>query len=201
MSDERIAPTTQSVAPDTLAAASKIFEEIERHSSPARQQGFEYEKLAIEYSHRGFQNLTYLNGGALVAIPTALAFFKTDLRPNAVMATALMFILGLVAVVVAQCCAFYVMARRSEAMANIRDEHIHTVVALANPTGSQTQKDYLSQAATLNGIATKQLRSSDLWRRIGLCCFTISLLMFLLGCTSGAYVVLLAKQKGIVVSD
>jgi hypothetical protein len=97
-----------------------------------------------------------LNGGALVAIPTALAFFKTDLRPTAVIGTAAVFILGLIAVVIAHVCAFYVMARRSEAMASLRDEQIHTVVALAQPQNSQTQRDLLSQAANLGRRANTQ---------------------------------------------
>src|SRR5262249_22450388 len=99
--------------------AAQMIDDLERQTSPLRDQGLEYEKLAIEYSHRGLQTLTYLNGGALVAIPTALAFFKADIgvAHGPVIATAGCFILGLVTIVVAQACAFFVMARRSEAQA------------------------------------------------------------------------------------
>ena len=57
---------------------AKFYEQVIRRGEPHRSRSFEYEKLAVEYSHRGLQLLTYLSGGALVAIPTALAFFKAD---------------------------------------------------------------------------------------------------------------------------
>jgi hypothetical protein len=53
---------------------AKFYEQVDKRGEPHRARSFEYEKLAVEYSHRGLQLLTYLNGGALVAIPTALAF-------------------------------------------------------------------------------------------------------------------------------
>jgi hypothetical protein len=74
---------------------------------PHRSRSFEYENLAVEYSHRGLQLLTYLNGGALVAIPTALAFFKADVGRSDLLLTAGAFIVGLVFVVLAQVAAFF----------------------------------------------------------------------------------------------
>ena len=58
--------------------SSKFYEDFEKRAAPFRDRSFEYEKLAVDYSHKGFQTLTYLNGGALVAIPAAMAFFKAD---------------------------------------------------------------------------------------------------------------------------
>ena len=65
--------------------------------------------------HRALQLLTYLNGGALVAIPTALAFFKADVGRLDVLWTAGAFVLGLFFAVLAQGAAFFTMAKRAEA--------------------------------------------------------------------------------------
>jgi hypothetical protein len=60
--------------------------------------------------------------------------------------TAAALIVGLIAVVIAQGCAFFVMARRSEAMAQFRDERVLTVIALQHPQDSHAHKDAASQA-------------------------------------------------------
>jgi hypothetical protein len=43
-------------------------------------------RFAIEYSKKGFETLTYLNGGVLVALPAALAFFKADVPASNIIA-------------------------------------------------------------------------------------------------------------------
>jgi hypothetical protein len=61
--------------------------------------------------------ITYLNGGALVAIPAAVALFKAD-PENAkydLIFAGLLFVAGLLAIVIAQASAFFVLARREEA--------------------------------------------------------------------------------------
>jgi hypothetical protein len=74
---------------------NKFYEDFNKRDAPFRERAFEYEKLAVAYSEKGFQTLTYLNGGALVALPTAMAFFKADVTRSDVMCTAAAFIVGL----------------------------------------------------------------------------------------------------------
>jgi hypothetical protein len=112
---------------------SHFFEEYEKRSAPIRDLGFEYEKLAIGYSEKGFQTLTYLNGGALVAIPTAMTFFKAEVARGAVMWTAGAFIAGLLCVLVAQMATFFTMSCRSEAQGFFARGQFNRVAALQYP--------------------------------------------------------------------
>src|SRR5437868_5998147 len=91
----------------------KFYEDFEKRAAPFRGRVLEYEKLAVAYTDKGFQTLTYQNGGALVAIPTAMAFFKADVARVDVLWTAMAFIVGLLCVVIAQMAAFFTMAKRS----------------------------------------------------------------------------------------
>jgi hypothetical protein len=80
---------------------SKFHENVEKRAGPFRALAFEYEKLAVDYSNKSFQTVTYLNGGALVAIPTATAFFRADVAKSDVLLTAGLFVIGLFFVVLA----------------------------------------------------------------------------------------------------
>jgi hypothetical protein len=59
---------------------------------------------------------SYLNGGALVAIPAAGALFRTEVAPtqSLLIASAGSFVLALVLIVAAYFCAFFTMAKRAE---------------------------------------------------------------------------------------
>lgn len=197
---EEAKPENQRSVPDPTWTA-KVLEEIEKRSRLSSLQGFEYEKLAIEYSHRGFQALTYLNGGALVAIPTALAFFKADPQRSSIVITAAAFIAGLVFVVIAQGCAFFVMARRSEAMACFRDEQTYAAIALNAPPDTPMQNLEASKSTDSHREAVRRQASSDRWRIAGLAFFALSLVLFVTGCVVGADAVLNAKLTGIIASD
>jgi hypothetical protein len=108
----------------------KFYDDFENRGRKFRDQSFEYEKLAVDYSHKGFQTLTYLNGGALVAIPTAMAFFKADVAKVDILWTAAAFVAGLLFVVVSQGAAFFTMATRAEANEQFMWEQFHRVTAL-----------------------------------------------------------------------
>lgn len=58
---------------------AKLYEQVNKRGEPHLAISFEYQKLAVEYSHQAFQWPTYPNGGALAAIPPARAFFKLTL--------------------------------------------------------------------------------------------------------------------------
>src|SRR3977135_1734829 len=121
----------------TQERVDKFWADVEKRSAPHRQQAFAYEQVAIDYSKKGFETLTYLNGGALVALPAALAFFKADVRASSIIAVAASFIVGLLAVVVAQVMAFLTMAKRSEAAQFSGHEAMLGLSAINNPINSE----------------------------------------------------------------
>ncbi|SIO49063.1 hypothetical protein SAMN05443247_06350 [Bradyrhizobium erythrophlei] len=174
---------------------SKFFEDLEKRAGPSRAMAFEFEKLAVEYSNKGFQNLTYLNGGALVAIPTAMAFFKAEVAKGDVLMTAGFFVAGLLFVVFAQVAAFFTMAKRAEAQNRLHLEQAHRIAALAFPHQTPANVENLTKADQQHYDADGRLRRSDLRRRAGLSFFSLSLFAFVFGCGWGGYTVMAAKER------
>jgi hypothetical protein len=173
---------------------AKFYEQVNKRGEPHRTRSFEYEKLAVEYSHRSFQLLTYLNGGALVAIPTALAFFKADVGRSDVLLTAGAFVVGLVFVVLAQVAAFFTMAKRSEASMFSVHEQFNRAAALQNPHQSPEYINRLAASSSDGATGAMRLAHSHRWRLVALFFFGLSLAAFVFGCGWGAWVVLLAKE-------
>lgn len=165
-----------------------------KRGEPHRGRSFEYEKLAVEYSHRAFQLLTYLNGGALVAIPTALAFFRADVARSDVLLTAGAFVAGLVLVLLAQGCALFTMAKRAEASMFSYHEQFNRAVALQNPSHSQAYADRMSASRNDSAMGSTRLARSNKSLTSALILVSLSLVAFLIGCGWGAWVVLLAKE-------
>jgi hypothetical protein len=172
---------------------NKFWEDAEKRGLPHRQQAFSYEQFAIEYSKKGFETLTYLNGGALVALPAALAFFKADVPASSIIAVAASFIVGLLAVVLAQAMAFFTMTKRSEAAQFLANEAVLSVSAINNPIGSAAYQEQENQANRARSQANERLFSSDRYRLAGLAIYSASVLAFVIGCVLGATVVLRAK--------
>ena len=173
---------------------AKFYEQVNKRGEPHRSRSFEYEKLAVEYSHRGLQLLTYLNGGALVAIPTALAFFKADVSRTDVIWTAGAFIAGLLFVVLAQVAAFFTMAKRAEASTFSAHEQFQRIAALQNPHQAPEFAERMAAATSDGKTGSERQASSDKWRLAGLGFFVLSLAAFVAGCAWGARVVILAKE-------
>ncbi|MGY3358847.1 ABC-type transport system involved in cytochrome bd biosynthesis fused ATPase/permease subunit [Bradyrhizobium sp. GM0.4] len=174
---------------------SKFFEDLEKRAGPYRGMAFEFEKLAVDYSNKGFQNVTYLNGGALVAIPTAMAFFKADVAKSDVLLTAAFFVAGLLFVVAAQVAAFFTMAKRAEGQNRLHLEQAHRIAALAFPHQTQANVENLTKADQEHTEANDRMQRSDVWRGAGLLFFSFSLFAFVLGCGWGAYTVMAAKER------
>lgn len=174
---------------------NKYHEDADKRAKPHRDRAFEYEKITVEYTHKGFQTLTYLNGGALVAIPTAMAFFKTDVDRVDVLMTAGAFVTGLLCVVVAQICAFFTMSKRSEAQQLQADEQINRVAALAYQHQSPVNIERLTLADACRVEANARVRHSNIWRYLGLFFFIFSTLVFITGCMLGGKAILTAKEK------
>jgi uncharacterized membrane protein len=165
-----------------------FYDEVERRGGHFRERAFEFDKLAVAYSQKGFETLTYLNGGALVALPAALAFFKADIPTASIISMGVAFIIGLLLVVLAQIMAFFTMAKRGESQAFRYDEHIHRVAAQTHPE---------RQVDAEKRFADSEIRrvSSNRFRIAGLIIFIGSLLAFIAGCGLGAMAVVTAKDK------
>jgi hypothetical protein len=170
-----------------------FYDDVERRSGHFRERAFDYDKLAVAYSQKGFETLTYLNGGALVALPAALAFFKTDIPKIGIILTGGAFIIGLLLVVLAQIMAIFAMAKRGESQALRYDEHINRVAAVTHPDRLADAERYFA-ASELRRIASNQLRI------VGLVFFVLSLIAFVIGCSFGALAVVTAKDKVEVVT-
>jgi hypothetical protein len=186
--------TPEQVRMQAQERVNKFWEDAEKRSSPHRQQAFSYDQFAIEYSKKGFETLTYLNGGALVALPAALAFFKAEVPASSIIAVAGSFIIGLLAVVIAQLMAFFTMTKRSEASQFFSQEAVLSVSAINNPIGSPDYQTRESQANEMQAKANGRLSSSDRYRLAGLAIYGVSVLAFVVGCVLGAVVVLRAKN-------
>ena len=95
----------------------KYFEEYSDRVDRHREQHLELDKRAIDFAASAMRALTYLNGGGLVAIPAAAALFRVDPQKTKqdLIIAGLLFVAGLLSIVFAQACAFFVQARRGEA--------------------------------------------------------------------------------------
>jgi hypothetical protein len=173
--------------------ANKFFEDFEKRGGPLRERVFDYEKLAVDYSHKGFQTLTYLNGGALVALPAALSFFKADVPRVQIVVTAACFAIGLVLVVYAQAAAFFTMAKRAEAYEHYKHEQFNRVAALTFPHEHDDHVNRQGHADKERDIGNFKTYRSNIYRIVGLICFGGSLMSFIAGCTFGVLAVLHAK--------
>jgi hypothetical protein len=178
---------------ETIERVGKFWKDVEQRAEPNRQQAFAYEQLAVEFSKKGFETLTYLNGGALVALPAALAFFKAEVPTRHIIAVAGAFVVGLLAVVIAQVMAFFTMAKRAEMYQFREHEALSGVSAIYNPLGSPGHGQREAEANEMRAKADARRASSNRYRRVGLCVYVISVLAFVVGCVLGAAVVALAK--------
>jgi hypothetical protein len=124
-----------------------------------------------------------------------MAFFKADVPKFDILITAGSFVIGLLCIVLAQACAFFTMAKRSEAQEEFRWEQFNRVHALMYPYQHPTNIANLAESDKHRSEGNRRLRLSDVWRRIGLCLFGISLLAFVGGCGWGAKAVVAAKDK------
>jgi hypothetical protein len=138
-----------------------------------------------------FKALTYLNGGALVAIPSAVKLFQTHLEKTgpALETAAILFVTGLVAIVVAQACAFFTMARRAESQSSYQQSELLSLnIAYGRiPDASKNPKNDPQPHLDLG---SKKITKSNYWRAAGIFFFNVSLLVFIIGCYFGAKAIL-----------
>jgi hypothetical protein len=170
---------------------SKYFEDyasvVDRH----RARGFEYEQEAIAYSTSALKVLSYLNGGGLLAMPTAVALFHASIDKVKVLllSGASCFIAGLLFVAIAQACAFFTMAKRSESENHLAGEHALLLSITHYPeVGDQTAMR--AEATENRTAANHKIVISNKWRVAGLLLFWLSFIAFDAGCILGAIAIL-----------
>jgi hypothetical protein len=169
----------------------KYFEDVASAVDRHRARGFEYEKEAIAYSTSALKVLSYLNGGGLLAMPAAVALFHTsiDKVKFLLLGGAGCFVVGLLFVALAQGCAFFTMAKRSESQNHFADEQT-LLLNMVHYPGVGDQPSIRIEATECRQAANRKIAVSDKWRFAGLALFWLSLLAFNVGCLLGAFAIL-----------
>jgi fructose-specific component phosphotransferase system IIB-like protein len=165
-----------------------------------------YQSRAIEFANNAFRALTYLNGGALVAIPTAVALFQADPKraKMELLIAAISFVVGLLFVAAAQAVVFSIMSRLAEAeLLMINNESIHkTSMRLLGPVTAAIETAALkiepgpvaadmeallkTFAVVFGSQANAKITRAYKWRLLGVAMFWASLICFIIGCCFGA---------------
>lgn len=171
----------------------KYLEELGSSTESHRVRSFEYEKLAVDYSAHIFRNLTFLNGGALIALPTAVALFRFDakLQKVALITAGSFFIAGLLLVCLAQMFAFFTMARRSEAE-QIQENSQRLITGSTHYPAIVDPKKTKKEVDDNDAEATEKMKSSDWYRFGGILATWLSVAAFIAGCLFGVHAILSA---------
>jgi hypothetical protein len=170
----------------------KYFEEysdrVDRHYSRAA----EHNKHAFEIAFNAMRAMTYLNGGGLVAIPTAVALFKADPAKAKydLIVAGLLFVAGLLSIVMAQASAFFVQARRVEAEQLLAHRQIVLLATVHYPDTSDVQTQRTNEAADYERRSNEKVDRSDQWRKAALVLFWLALGLFVVGCYFGTWAIL-----------
>jgi len=132
-----------------------------------------------------------LNGGGLLAMPTAIALFHApiDKIKIVLLAGAGCFIFGLLFVAIAQGCAFFTMAKRSESEHHLAGEQTLLLNMTHYPEVGD-QQSIRSEAVEHRASANRKITTSNRWRFAGLLLFWLSFLAFNAGCVLGAIAIL-----------
>ncbi len=170
---------------------AKYFGDVSSAVDRHRSGGFEYEKEAIAYSTSALKILSYLNGGGLLAMPAAVALFHASIDKVKIvlLGGAGCFVAGLLLVAVAQACAFFTMAKRSESENHLAGEQTLLLNMVHYPEVGDQQLTR-TEATEIRKAANRKLVTSDKWRFAGLLLFWLSLLAFNAGCLLGAMAIL-----------
>lgn len=173
---------------------NKFHEDFIKRSEPYRTRAFDYDKLNVEHAQQGFQSLTYLNGGALIAIPAAITAFNVVLPKADVLFTAGFFVTGLICVVLAQVATFFTLAKRGEANVAFITQQFHDVTALSHPKESQSASERRDAAEKARLKGRRRGQQSNSWRTVGIVFFSLSLIAFVIGCVFAADAILSATH-------
>lgn len=146
-----------------------------------RERAFSYEEKAVDFANTAFRTLSYLNGGALVAIPAAVALFGIDpseIRTELITA-GILFVAGLFLVLASQGAAFFTMARRAESELFLQFER--TLLSYAVQFDKDREK-HVKEAQEQRQKAEVKFSRSNIWRFWGLAFIWVSAAAFVAGC-------------------
>lgn len=166
-----------------------FFDEFVVAAGRHRERAFEYEREAVAIVNNGLRTLTYLCGGGLVAIPAAVALFKTDAQHERglLIMAALLFVAGLVLVMLTQVFTFFTMARRSEAETMLEYEQTILLGVSHFPPADQIGRSKaIGDAGAKRSISDAKVKLSNYWRMAGIASFWLALACFIAGCYFGA---------------
>jgi hypothetical protein len=177
---------------DTDKRRRQYFEDYADRVDRHREGAAFYEQRAIELANNAFRQLTYLNGGGLLAIPTAMALFHVEAKrvTTQLLCAALAFAAGLVCVAASQGFAFFVMARRSEQETLLQYEQMESLRAVYYPGTPEELSATLLRSTEHHNSANRKMRVSNISRAIALVFVWTSLLLFIAGCWAGTWSVL-----------
>jgi hypothetical protein len=147
----------------------KYFEEYGDRVDRHRARESEHIANAIQFASNAMRAITYLNGGGLIAIPAAVALFKTDLAKvkDELLVAGFLFVAGLLSIAIAQAFAFFVEARRAEAEHFLARRQMIMLAAEHYPR-TDLQEQRTKEAADLEKKSNKKMDRSDWWRRLAL---------------------------------
>jgi hypothetical protein len=170
----------------------KYFEEYSDRVDRHRSREAEHNKHALEFASNAMRAMTYLNGGGLVAIPAAVALFKTDPAKAKydLIVAGLFFVAGLLSIVLAQACAFFVQARRAESEKLSARQQIALLAAVHYPDTPDLQEQRAKEATDCERLSNEKMDHSDWWRKWALLLFWLAFVCFVVGCVFGTRAVL-----------
>jgi hypothetical protein len=132
-----------------------------------------------------------LNGGALVALPAAVALFQINVSQTKYLLVfaAFSFIAGLLAICLSHTLAFVCMSKRSEA-----EHHNFSVEAIIVRSSYYPEEFTASEAKTISQehqkILEKKFAISNVYRTAWLACLWLSVGLFIIGCYAGSKLIL-----------
>jgi hypothetical protein len=170
----------------------KYFQEYSDRVDRHRAREDDHRKHAFEFASNAMRAITYLNGGALVALPAAVALFKAD--PDKakydLITAGLLFVAGLLSISIAQASTFFVLARREEAERFLAQQQITLLASVHYRSTPDVEAQRSKEAAACEQRSNQSLVRSDQWRKAGLWSFWLALIFFVVGCCFGALAIL-----------
>lgn len=156
-------------------------------------------KVAAEFAKEGIKNCFILNGGAMVAIPAAVALFGIDARAMFVemMAVAGFLVVGLLAAWGASLSAFFAMSDVADAHAQHRTDWEWSEVALDAALSSKNARydEAMIAIAEAKSESTRLQNRALRFRLAGIIACLTSVLCFVVGAGYGAHVLINSPAK------
>jgi hypothetical protein len=146
-----------------------------------------YETRAIDFANNALKTLTYLNGGALVAIPAAVALFAMDAKliKTELLTAATLLVVGLFFVLLAQAFWLFTMSQRANAE-DIARRKQDALITAVNDEKKHLFSAFMNELVPLNTSASNTLTRASIYQLITGVLFWGASGCFVIGCFYGA---------------